>query len=297
MSRVRQKQAVRRSPQQQSRPFQGLGLLLLGMVIGSLATLLWQGTRSADDGIGAGIRNMIETAQIERQTESPPSAKQVLPEQSEEAEVTDYDFYTKLSNTASSAVNEAADVASSDQGRINAVSPEPNDSITQPELDETSLVEQELDDPPEQTTEMEKLISNEGVEEGIVENGELARQTEGGQILSESDDEQRFAAESAVAPVNVIEQGHSLLDSTSGSSAYMLEVGSFQSLDGARKLHFQLSDWGLAAAIQRVSKPGRGDVYRVLLGPYLNYKDMDEVDEALLARGVRSFRLKVSRGG
>ena len=287
MSRIRQKQAVRRTPQQQSRPFQGLGLLLVGMVIGSLATVLWQGTRSADDGIGAGIRNMIETSQVEHQTEPPISLDQVLPEQEAQAEVADYDFYTKLSNTASSAVNEAPSAASSVQDSITAVNPEPNDSITKPELDETLLAEEGLNNQSSQITNVDDPI----------ENGGAIEETESDQTLPVSNDEERFTAESAVTPVNVIAQGHSLLDSASGSSAYMLEVGSFQSLSGARELHFQLSDWGMAAAIQHVSMPGRGDVYRVLLGPYLNYKDMDEVDEALLARGVRSFRLKVSRGG
>ena len=43
-------------------------MLLAGMVIGSLATILWQGAKTDDGGIGAGIRRMSEGFQ------QPPSA-------------------------------------------------------------------------------------------------------------------------------------------------------------------------------------------------------------------------------
>ena len=46
----------------------GIGMLLAGMVIGSLATILWQGAKTDDGGIGAGIRRMSEGFQ------QPPSA-------------------------------------------------------------------------------------------------------------------------------------------------------------------------------------------------------------------------------
>ncbi len=40
--------------------FHGLGILLVGMVIGSLTTVLWQGMQSGNGGIGTGIKQMIE---------------------------------------------------------------------------------------------------------------------------------------------------------------------------------------------------------------------------------------------
>lgn len=57
-------QARRKPPAKPKRGKSGghrtsMTMLLAGMVIGSLATMLWQGVKTADSGIGAGIREML----------------------------------------------------------------------------------------------------------------------------------------------------------------------------------------------------------------------------------------------
>ena len=54
------KRRAARSGASHRQSFHGLGLLLAGMVIGSLATILWQGMQAGDGGVGAGIRGLFE---------------------------------------------------------------------------------------------------------------------------------------------------------------------------------------------------------------------------------------------
>ena len=66
-------------------------VLVSGMVIGALATVLWQGMRTGDGGIGAGIRQMIDQSKQEDEARQAVS-KEDLPVQ--QAPV--YDFHTVL---------------------------------------------------------------------------------------------------------------------------------------------------------------------------------------------------------
>ncbi len=81
----------RRTNSAQRASFHSLAVLVAGMVIGSLATILWQGMRAADGGIGTGIRQMIDQSKQEDKA-NPAVSKQDIPVQ--QAPV--YDFHTVL---------------------------------------------------------------------------------------------------------------------------------------------------------------------------------------------------------
>ncbi|WP_423911065.1 SPOR domain-containing protein [Candidatus Spongiihabitans sp.] len=91
-------QAKRRSPSKSGanhRPsFHGLGMLLAGMVIGALATILWQGMQAEDGGVGTGIRQMLnqfKQQHPESMTEQVESEQDTLAKRQ-----TNFDFYTVL---------------------------------------------------------------------------------------------------------------------------------------------------------------------------------------------------------
>ena len=72
----------------------GFGILLAGMVIGSLATILWQGMRAGDSGVGTGIRQMIEQSREKELSQVEENA--VNPEDTPTKQETSFDFYTVL---------------------------------------------------------------------------------------------------------------------------------------------------------------------------------------------------------
>ena len=74
--------------------FHGLGMLLSGMVIGSLATILWQGMQVADGGVGTGIRQMIEQSKYQEQEAM--SEQGVSDEDKPAQQKTNFDFFTVL---------------------------------------------------------------------------------------------------------------------------------------------------------------------------------------------------------
>ena len=80
------------------------------------------------------------------------------------------------------------------------------------------------------------------------------------------------------------------------ANAYMLQAGSYQRHADAERLKATLALKGLASAIQKVSIQGRGDFYRVRLGPYPTYADMVKADEQLSRAGIKALRLKMKSG-
>ena len=81
------------------------------------------------------------------------------------------------------------------------------------------------------------------------------------------------------------------------TSAYMLQAGSYKSQQDADKLKAQLALMGHSSTIQKVTIQGQGDFYRVRLGPFVSHDAMARADEKLASAGIKSLRLKVSRGG
>ncbi|MGI9317496.1 MAG: SPOR domain-containing protein [bacterium] len=80
-------------------------------------------------------------------------------------------------------------------------------------------------------------------------------------------------------------------------SAYMLQAGSFNSQSDAERQKASLGLIGLSSTIQKITIQGRGDFYRVRLGPYVNHQKMVETDERLKQEGIKALRLKVSKAG
>ncbi|MDD9875522.1 MAG: SPOR domain-containing protein, partial [Gammaproteobacteria bacterium] len=89
---------ARRKPSK-SRPghtggsWSGIGMLLAGMVIGSLATLLWHGASTGSGGVGAGIRQMFKDSDSPQPA---PPAGQVDAQPSRDKPATDFTFFTVL---------------------------------------------------------------------------------------------------------------------------------------------------------------------------------------------------------
>ena len=81
------------------------------------------------------------------------------------------------------------------------------------------------------------------------------------------------------------------------SSAYMLQAGSFNRPADADAQKAGLALLGLSSVIQKITIHGRGDFYRVRLGPFITHSEMVEADERLKQEGIKALRLKVSKAG
>ncbi|NKB76806.1 MAG: hypothetical protein GKR96_07080 [Gammaproteobacteria bacterium] len=213
---------------------QSVGILFMGMIIGSLSTILWQGMNSADDGVGAGIRQMIETSRTEDQRQAELSIEEI---QQPEPQETDYDFYTVLP--------EMEVVVLEDQAPTHHI-----DGSNAP--DEQS---------PKSLT------------------------SESGKEISHSDSATESTTELSTQPLKP------------NRSMYMLQAGSYRVSTEAERLRANLAIKGLVSTIQKVSIQGKGDFYRVRLGPYPNYESMVVVDEVLIRQGIKPLRLKISQNG
>lgn len=210
-------QARRKSPGKKSARgksgggLAGIFILLIGICIGSLATILWQGTQTDDGGIGAGIRRMVESVR-----QAPPAGSQ---EQFDEGETrtdkpsTDFSFFTVL-----------------------------------PEIEVVA--------PPTETA--------------------AATTPPAAKPQKPAEAEQPPAAD---------------------GSSYMLQAGSYRRLADADRLKATLALNGLVSTIQKVSIQGRGDFYRVRLGPYPTYRAMEKADEQLSRAGIEALRLKMFKSG
>ena len=215
-------QARRKSPaRSRPRPRTGgnlasIAILLAGMVIGSLATILWQGAQTADGGIGAGIRQLFQSARAPtlagdekiagaQPTQSTQPYRPTVP----------FDFFTVLPG-----------------------------------------LEIEVPTPPPAA--------------------ELAD------------------ADSAPAPQTPTRPG--VRDALVASGAYMLQAASYRHQAEADRLKATLALNGLVSAIQKVTIQGRGDFYRVRLGPFASHAAMVAQEQQLSKAGIKALRLKVSGG-
>lgn len=191
----------------------GIGMLLAGIVIGSLGTTLWQGYKSRESDVGSGIRQMIENSRQESASQDDVTP---VPEVAPEPQTTTYDFFTVL-------------------------------------------------------PEIEVVVS-----------------------------EDEEPAVSTAAQLNKDQQEDAQPDTSSAAkpkSAYMLQAGSFNSETDAERQKASLALLGLSSTIQKITIQGRGDFYRVRLGPYVDHGKMVETDERLRDEGIKALRLKVSKAG
>jgi len=78
--------------------------------------------------------------------------------------------------------------------------------------------------------------------------------------------------------------------------SYVLQAGSFNNFKEADELKARLALAGMVAQIQKVSIEGRGDYYRVRLGPYDRLDKLDAAEQRLKQLGItRTLALKVKR--
>jgi cell division protein FtsN len=89
-----------------------------------------------------------------------------------------------------------------------------------------------------------------------------------------------------------------LLDKPEPGASYVLQAGSFGNFHDADQLKAKLALNGLVAQIQKISIEGKGDYYRVRLGPYDKLEKLDAADQQLRAMGVKKpLRIEVKKSG
>lgn len=80
-------------------------------------------------------------------------------------------------------------------------------------------------------------------------------------------------------------------------STYVLQVGSFNQYKDADRVKATLALNGLEAFVQKVTVEGRGDFYRVRLGPFDQLETMQEIGESLTKLGYQSLRFRLKNRG
>lgn len=80
------------------------------------------------------------------------------------------------------------------------------------------------------------------------------------------------------------------------ASQFMLQAGSYRTVADADRLKATLALNGMVSEIQKVTIQGRGDFYRVRLGPFATYQAMVEVDRQLGRAGIKALRLRMKAG-
>ena len=115
--------------------------------------------------------------------------------------------------------------------------------------------------------------------------------------LAESESQPTATNQSPEAATPTVSEINPKPVGASTSSAYMLQAGSYNSPTDAERQKANLALMGLPSTIQKITIQGRGDFYRVRLGPYVNHAQMVDVDERLRDEGIKALRLKISRSG
>lgn len=77
---------------------------------------------------------------------------------------------------------------------------------------------------------------------------------------------------------------------------YELQAGAFVRMADADRLKAELALKGLSSRIQRVTIEGRGEFFRVRLGPFADTDALEAADRQLGALGIKALRLKVASG-
>jgi cell division septation protein DedD len=78
---------------------------------------------------------------------------------------------------------------------------------------------------------------------------------------------------------------------------YVLQAASFARFEDADRLKARLALNGLVTHIQKVTIEGKGEFYRVRLGPYDNLAELNTANARLRELGIEALRLKVKREG
>tara|TARA_Y100001934_G_scaffold271419_1_gene357919 strand:+ start:70 stop:687 length:618 start_codon:yes stop_codon:yes gene_type:complete len=84
-------------------------------------------------------------------------------------------------------------------------------------------------------------------------------------------------------------------DSGTSQSFYMLQAASYDNRREAERMKARLAIAGFEPSTQHISVQGRGDFFRVRVGPYLSMESMESANRVLADMNIRALRLKVSR--
>lgn len=76
---------------------------------------------------------------------------------------------------------------------------------------------------------------------------------------------------------------------------YILQAASLANLEDADRLKAKLVLNGLDARIEKISIQGKGDYYRVRIGPYAKLDDLDTASGKLAQLGIKALRIKVKK--
>lgn len=76
---------------------------------------------------------------------------------------------------------------------------------------------------------------------------------------------------------------------------YVLQAASLASYSDADELKAKLALSGLEARIEKVTIEGKGDFYRVRLGPYANWDEVESADRRLTQLGIKPMVMKLKR--
>lgn len=233
------------------------GMLFAGIVIGSLGTTLWHGWRGGDSEVGSGIRRMMEDSS---ERSAGAGSVETAPAPKPEPQQTNYDFFTVLPEievVVSEGEDAPAEAASPEQAPAESASTDT--ASAEPALPDTASPETE----PAETEPAELASSGPAP----------------AQPAAPPEKPQAPVREAKPEPV----------------STYMLQAGSFSRPAEADRQKARIALLGLSASIQKVTIQGRGDFYRVRLGPYASYSRMEEADRRLKGEDIQAIRLKVSR--
>jgi len=77
---------------------------------------------------------------------------------------------------------------------------------------------------------------------------------------------------------------------------YVLQAASYGSPNDADHLKAKLALNGLEARVEKISIQGKGDYYRVRLGPYPSLDALDTANGKLAKLGIKAIRIKVKKG-
>ena len=76
---------------------------------------------------------------------------------------------------------------------------------------------------------------------------------------------------------------------------YMLQAGAYNDPGQAERMKARLALAGFEPSVQHISVQGRGDFYRVRVGPYPSMDLMETANRQLAKMEIKALRLKVSR--
>ena len=77
-----------------------------------------------------------------------------------------------------------------------------------------------------------------------------------------------------------------------GKESYLLQAGAFQNESEAENLKAQIAFAGMEAFVRSVNLPDKGTLYRVRLGPYKSFEEVNRIKTALSQNGISAAVVK-----